>query len=92
VEWALLKRALRTKIGGVGAGMGPLMRMFGAALAGAGAGTAMRMLLPDGIHIFLRGVLILGVFGIVYLGVAAALGLSQAGALFRRIKGKFGRR
>ncbi len=92
VEWALLKRALRNRIGGVGAGVGPLMRMFGAALAGAGAGWAMRMLLPEQVHIFLRGVLILGVFGVVYFGVAAALGLSQAGALFRRIKGKLGRR
>jgi putative peptidoglycan lipid II flippase len=92
VEWALLKRALRNRIGGVGAGVGPLTRMFGAALAGAGAAWAMRMLLPEGIHIFLRGVLVLGVFGAVYFGVAAALGLSQAGALFRRIKGKFGRR
>lgn len=91
VEWALLKRALRNRIGGVGAGAGPLMRMFGAALAGAGAGWLMRLLLPEETHIFLRGVLILGVFGAVYFGVAAALGLSQAGALFRRIKGKFGR-
>jgi hypothetical protein len=49
------------------------------------------MLLPDQIHIFLRGVLVLGAFGAVYLGVAAALGLGQAGALARRIKGKFGR-
>lgn len=92
VEWALLKRALRNRIGGVGAGTGPLSRMFGAALAGAGAGWAMRMLLPEQIHIFLHGVLVLGVFGVVYFGVAAALGLSQAGALFRRIKGRFGRR
>jgi putative peptidoglycan lipid II flippase len=91
VEWALLKRSLRSKIGSVGAGAGPLMRMFGAALAGAGAGWAVRMLLPEQIHIFLRGVLVLGVFGAVYFGVAAALGLSQAGALFRRIKGKFRR-
>jgi putative peptidoglycan lipid II flippase len=91
VEWALLKRALRNRIGGVGAGTGPLMRMFGAALAGAGAAWVMRLLLPEGIHIFLRGVLILGVFGVVYFAVAGALGLSQAGALLRRIKGKLGR-
>jgi putative peptidoglycan lipid II flippase len=92
VEWALLKRALRNKIGSVGAGAGPLTRMFGAALAGAAAGWGVRMLLPEQVHIFLRGVLVLGMFGAVYFGVAAALGLSQAGALFRRIKGKFGRR
>ena len=92
VEWALLKRALRNRIGAVGAGAGPLTRMFAAALAGAAAAWAMRLLLPEQIHIFLRGVLVLGVFGVVYFGVAAALGLEQSGAILRRIKGKFGRR
>lgn len=93
VEWALLKRALRNRIGSVGAGAAAVARMFGAALAGAAAGWALRMLLPEGLlHIFLRGMIILGAFGIVYLGVAAALGLEQSGAMIRRIKGKFGRR
>jgi putative peptidoglycan lipid II flippase len=92
VEWALLKRALRGRIGPVGAGAGPLMRMFAAALAGAAAGWGVRLLLPDGLHAFASGVLILGVYGVVYFAVAGALGLDQAGALLRRIKGKFGRR
>ncbi|MBW3571496.1 MAG: murein biosynthesis integral membrane protein MurJ [Gemmatimonadetes bacterium] len=92
VEWALLKRALRNRIGSVGAGAGPVARMFAAALAGAAAGWALRMLLPEALHIFLRGVLVLGTFGVVYFGVAAALGLEQSGAILRRIKGKLGRR
>jgi putative peptidoglycan lipid II flippase len=92
VEWALLKRALRNRIGAVGAGGGALARMFAAALAGAAAGWGVRLLLPDGFHPFLGGVLVLGVFGTVYFGVAAALGLSQAGAIFRRIGGMLGRR
>lgn len=92
VEWALLKRALRGRIGGVGAGAGVLARMFGAALAGAAAGWGVRWLLPEATHIFLRGVLVLGTFGAVYFGVAAALGLEQSGAVLRRIKGRFGRK
>jgi putative peptidoglycan lipid II flippase len=92
VEWALLKRALRNKIGNVGAGAGPLTRMFIAALAGAAAGWGVRLLLPDGFPVFAGGVLVLGVYGVVYFAVAGALGLSQAGALLRRIKGRFGRR
>ena len=52
----------------------------------------MRLLLPDSIHAFIGGVLVLGVYGVVYFAVAGALGLDQAGALLRRIKGKFGRR
>jgi putative peptidoglycan lipid II flippase len=92
VEWALLKRALRGRIGPVGAGAGPLMRMFVAALAGAAAGWGVRLLLPDSLHALISGFLILGVYGVVYFAVAGALGLDQAGALLRRIKGKLGRR
>ncbi|HEX6911717.1 MAG TPA: murein biosynthesis integral membrane protein MurJ, partial [Longimicrobium sp.] len=92
VEWALLKRALRGRIGAVGAGAGPLSRMFMAALAGAAAGWGMRLLLPDGMNPLLGGALVLGVYGALYFAVAGALGLSQAGALLRRIKGRFGRR
>ena len=91
VEWALLKRALRQRIGSVGAGAGPLTRMFGAALAGAAAGWVVRMLLPDGMIHIISGTIILGTFGLVYFGVAGALGLSQSGALLRRIRGRFGR-
>ncbi len=92
VEWALLKRALRGRIGAVGAGAGPLLRMFMAALAGAAAGWGVRLLLPDGMNPLLGGTLVLGVYGVTYFAVAGALGLSQAGALLRRIKGRFGRR
>lgn len=91
VEWALLKRALRGRIGAVGAGAGPLMRMFAAALAGAAVGWGARLLLPDGLPALLSGALVLGLYGAVYFAVAGALGLDQAGALLRRIRGKFGR-
>jgi hypothetical protein len=37
-------------------------------------------------------VLVLGVYGATYFVVAAALGLDQAGAIFRRIKGMLWRR
>jgi putative peptidoglycan lipid II flippase len=92
VEWYLLKRALRGRIGNVGAGAGPLARMFGAALAGAALAWGMRILLPDEMSTLIRGVLVLGVYGATYFAVAAALGLDQAGAIFRRIKGMLRRR
>ncbi len=87
VEWALLKRSLRARIGAVGAGAGPLARMFAAALAGAAAGWGMRLLLPDGLMPLISGTLVLGVYGTVYFAVAAALGLDQAGAVLRRVRG-----
>lgn len=86
VEWILLKRALRNKIGAVGAGTGALLRMFAAALAGAAAGWGVRALLPD-LHPIVDAVLILGAYGIVYFAVTAALGVAEARATF----GRFGR-
>ncbi|HEU4561792.1 MAG TPA: murein biosynthesis integral membrane protein MurJ [Longimicrobium sp.] len=92
VEWYLLKRSLRKRIGPVGAGAGPLSRMFAAALAGAALGWGVRLLLPDTLPTLITGVLVLGVYGVTYFAVAGALGLSQAGAIFRRVKGMLGRR
>jgi putative peptidoglycan lipid II flippase len=84
IEWFLLKRALKARIGHVGAGAGPLLRMFGAALAGAAAGWGVRMLIGDW-HPVPLGVAVGGAFGLVYFGVAAMLGLEQSGALFARL-------
>ena len=84
IEWALLKRALRQRIGAVGARGSMLARMFAAALAGAAAAWGVRTLLP-GWDPLITGVLVLGTYGAVYFSVAAALGLEQAGALFRRV-------
>lgn len=84
VEWVLLRRALRARIGTVGAGAGPLGRMFAAALAGAAGGWGVRLLV-SGLHPIPRAVLVLGVFGVLYFGVAAALGLGEAGAVWGRI-------
>jgi putative peptidoglycan lipid II flippase len=92
VEWYLLKRSLRAQIGPVGAGAGPLGRMFAAAGVGAALAWGMRILLPDDLPTLISGALILGVYGLTYFAVAAALGLEQAGAIFRRIKGMLGRR
>ncbi len=92
VEWYLLKRSLRGRIGAVGAGAGPLGRMFIAALVGAALAWGMRILLPNDLPTLITGVLVLGVYGATYFVVAAALGLDQAGAIFRRIKGMLGRR
>lgn len=91
VEWALLKRSLRGRIGSVGAGAGPLARMFAAALAGAAAGWALRIGLPDTLMPLIAGTIVLAAYGLVYFAVAAALGLDQASAVFRRVRRMVGR-
>jgi putative peptidoglycan lipid II flippase len=85
VEWFLLRRVLRGKIGTVGAGAGPLGRMALAALAAAAVAWGVRMLIPV-IHPIPYAVVILGAFGLIYVGVAYALGVEEARAWTRRIK------
>jgi putative peptidoglycan lipid II flippase len=89
LEWALLRRRLKQRIGSVNPGWGVLLRMVGAALAAAAAAWGMRWVLPEFTTI-LRGAFIAGTFGIVYLGLAAALGLSEArvfaSRLLRRVR------
>jgi putative peptidoglycan lipid II flippase len=79
VEWALLWRALEAQLGGVGAGLGPLARMFAAAglAAGAGRGVMMAVSLPP----WAAAALVAAAFGCVYFAVARALGLSEARTL-----------
>jgi putative peptidoglycan lipid II flippase len=91
IEWALLKRALRNRIGPVGASGGALARMFGAAIAAAVSAWGVRALIAEW-HPLPLGVVVLGTFGVLYFGVAAALGLEQAGTLFKRVGKMLGRR
>ncbi len=91
IEWFLLRRVLRRRIGDVGVGAGPLGRMAAAVAPAAGVGVVLHLLLPAW-HPVVRAVLILGPYGVVYLGVAHLLGLSEAGALAGRVLRRLGRR
>jgi putative peptidoglycan lipid II flippase len=84
-EWALLKRAVAARLGSVGAGAVPLARMFAAAIAAAVAAFATSRGLAN-LHALLEAAAVAAVFGMVYLAVAAALGVEQAGALMRRLR------
>ena len=85
IEWALLKRALRNRIGHVGGRKPQLAKMFGAAAAAAAAGWGVRLLV-EGVSPFIQAALVFSVFGIVYFGVAGALKLEQSDAVFRRVR------
>ncbi len=91
LEWALLRRTLRDRIGAVGVGAAVLARMFAAGLAGAGLAWVVRWSLPP-VHPIAAAIVILGSFGITYFAVAAALKLPEANALFSRLGRMAGRR
>jgi len=86
IEWALLRRALTAHVGvRVGAGAAPLARMFTAALAAAAGGYAAERALTTW-HPLLEAAVVAAVFGAIYVAVAAALKLEQAGALLQRLR------
>lgn len=77
VEWVLLRRALRGRIGAVGVDPSPLARMFVAAALAAIAGRGALAIAPELGSI---AALFVGLvpFGIVYFGATHLLGLEEA--------------
>jgi putative peptidoglycan lipid II flippase len=89
VEWLLLRRALRPQLGNVGAGARALARMFAAAVLAAAAAYFVNRVLP-GVHELAAAFAVAAVFGAVYFGTGAVLGVPQAravpAALLKRIR------
>ena len=86
VEYLLLKRALRGRIGGAGLPLGFLAALWGAAALGGGAAWALRALLPVH-HPVIGAIFLLGTFGAVYLGATIAAGVPEArGAAARLLR------
>ena len=91
LEWTLLHTSLVRHIGGCGAGASRLVRMFGAALAAAVAGYAVRFA-AVGFHPLLSAVLVAAAFGAVYLAAASVLGLAEASPVIAALARRFRRR
>jgi putative peptidoglycan lipid II flippase len=85
IEFALLRRTLNRRIGRTGLPKSYLAKLWLAALvaAGAGWGTHHFYSHPSAI---LTAVLVLGIYGVLYLAVALALGLAEARVLLGRIR------
>lgn len=84
IEWILLRRALRARIGPVGASAGKILRMLAAALLAAAAGWGVRAALPD-LHPILDALAIFAAFGAVYFTAAALLGLEEVRGVSTRL-------
>jgi putative peptidoglycan lipid II flippase len=84
IEWSLLSRELRRRLGDVVPPMAVLLRMLGAAAAAAAAARGGAAMLPS-LHPVLMGAVVLALFGAVYFAVGAALGLPEVGGFVRRL-------
>jgi putative peptidoglycan lipid II flippase len=83
VEFTLLRLALNRRIGRTGLPASLVVRLWAAAAAGAAAGWAVKLAIGQHGPI-VSAILILGAFGVVYLGAALALRVDEARGALRR--------
>jgi putative peptidoglycan lipid II flippase len=85
VEFTLLRSRLNQRIGVTGLAAGFVGTLWGAALAAAAAGWAMRVY-GMGASTFVTRALVLLVYGVVYLTATLALGVPEARSALRRLR------
>jgi putative peptidoglycan lipid II flippase len=85
VELALLRRGLRQRIGQPSLGAGHLARLWGPAIAAAAAGFGTKLLVGPRPPLLVAA-LVVPVFGLVYFGGTALLGVGEASAVFARVR------
>lgn len=87
LEWSLLRRELRRRLGEVLPPIGVLLQMAGAAAAAGVVGLGVGALLSP-LPAMLTGAAVLLAFGGVYFAVTAALGLPEVGQFVGRFRGR----
>jgi putative peptidoglycan lipid II flippase len=90
IEFALLRRRLAERIGDCRLPKGLLPRLWASAAAAVGVGLVAKMALPA-VHPIWRAIVVLGLFGAMYLGSALALGVSEARQALARVRRLLGR-
>jgi putative peptidoglycan lipid II flippase len=84
LEFVLLKRSLDRRVGRVPLGGGAALKAWLAALAAGAAAFALHHYVPIHQHI-VSGVVVLGVYGLLYLALAHALKLPEARQIVARV-------
>ena len=90
VEFTLLRRALNARIGRTGLSASYVIRLWASALVAAAAGVAVKYAMGFE-HTIVLAIVALGVYGALYFGLTAALGVSDGAALLRRVVARVGR-
>ena len=92
VEFLSLRAALNRRIGKSGLPAGLLARLWASALPAAALGFGVKVALGTLLHPILRGVVVLGAFGVVYAGLTLALGVPEARHTLERISKRLRKR
>ena len=90
IEFALLRRRLAERIGDCHLPKGLLPRLWASAAAAVGVGLLAKLALPA-MHPIWRAIVVLGLFGVVYLGSTLTLGVSEARQALARARRFLGR-
>jgi putative peptidoglycan lipid II flippase len=90
IEFALLRRGIGRRIGECHLPKGLLPRLWGSAALATAIALGVKYVLPH-MHPVIRAALVLGVFGVAYLGSTSALGVAEAGQMTRRLRRLIGR-
>lgn len=91
VEYVLLRRSLVPRIGDVGVDRPYQLRLWGASLAAAAVAWGAKLVLGVE-HPLVLGFVALPLYGAVYLGATASMGIPEAAGMAGRVKRLVGRR
>jgi putative peptidoglycan lipid II flippase len=91
IEFALLRRGLGSRIGACHLPRGLLPRLWASAAAATAMALGAKLLFPPG-HPIARAAVVLGLFGLTYLGATLAFGVSEASQALDRFRRLLGRR
>ena len=88
IEFLLFRHALAADIGRFPLGGRMMMALWGIAIASAVVASGVKLLVP-GLHVVIRGIAVLGIYGLLYIGVATAAGIPEASETIRTMKRYF---
>ena len=85
IEFLLIRRALSARIGHFHVGFRPLARYWIAAFVSAAVAYGIEKALPSS-HPLLFGILVLGVYGVLYLGITLKFGAPEASEVLSTLR------
>src|SRR5208337_1795331 len=88
IEFLLFRHARAANIGRFNLGGRMIMALWGIAIVSAAIAFGVKLLVPS-LHVVIRGIAVLGVYGLLYIGGAVAAGIPEAADAIRSIRRYF---
>jgi putative peptidoglycan lipid II flippase len=85
IEFLLFRHALAANIGRFNLGGRMIMALWGIAIVSAAIAFGVKLSVP-GLHVVIRGIVVLGVYGLLYIGGAVSAGIPEAADAIRSIR------